>query len=317
MLPKYSESEFIRLWLEAKEQGIKTQDLAQNIGMDLRGMLRRRRSIEEKYGPLPTLGVHKNTLKIPIEQTVTISYDHEYTAVIFSDTHWWPNVESPATWIMLEIIQHLAPDVIIANGDILDGATISRHPRIGFDSRPTLKDELDTVKNWMDLIKEASGEADLLRTVGNHDSRFESYLSNHSPQFEGISGTSLKDHLPDWSESWAINLNNQVIVKHRWRGGRHAAANNTLHAGVSTITGHTHRLKADPYTDYRGTRWGCECGTLAEPQGPQFAYSECNPLDWQCGFMVVHMSPEGIIGQPERVFVENGKARWGGKTWAG
>lgn len=316
-LPLISESEFIRQWLEAKENNKSAAKLAKDLGYCRRDLLARRRRIEQSYGPLPTLGSAPNALKLPTESTYQITHEHEYTVLVFSDAHWWPNVESPATWIMLEILQHIQPDIVVGNGDLLDGASISRHPRIGFDFIPSLADELTTVKTWLDLIREASGKAELIRTIGNHCIRFESFLANNAGQYEGITGTSLDDHFSEWESAWAVTLNDHCIIKHRWRGGRFAAANNTLHAGISTVTGHTHRLKADPYTDYRGTRWGCECGTLASPHGPQFAYTESNPLDWQCGFLILHCDQSGIIGQPERVFVEDNKARWGGKTWRG
>ena len=35
--------------------------------------------------------------------------------------------------------------MVIANGDVLDGATISRHPRIGWESRPTVQQEIEAM----------------------------------------------------------------------------------------------------------------------------------------------------------------------------
>ncbi len=49
----------------------------------------------------------------------------------------------------------------------------------------------------------------------------------------------------------------------------------------------THRLLVRPYSDYTGTRYGIETGTLADPHGPQFRYTENNPRDWHPGFLIM------------------------------
>ncbi len=73
---------------------------------------------------------------------------------------------------------------------------------------------------------------------------------------------------------WRVIVNGNVHIKHRFKGGIHAARNNTLNAGESIVTGHLHRLQATPLTDYTGLRWGIETGTLAEPCGDQFTFAE-------------------------------------------
>jgi hypothetical protein len=52
-------------------------------------------------------------------------------------------------------------------------------------------------------------------------------------------------------------------------------------------TGHLHSLKVTPYSDYNGIRFGIDTGTLAEPDGPQFTYSELNPSNHRSGFAVL------------------------------
>jgi hypothetical protein len=58
-------------------------------------------------------------------------------------------------------------------------------------------------------------------------------------------------------------------------------------SGTNIVTGHLHSSKTTPYTNYRGTLFGVDCGTLANPEGPQFLYQESNPLDWRSGFVVL------------------------------
>jgi len=76
------------------------------------------------------------------------------------------------------------------------------------------------------------------------------------------------------------------VIKHRFKGGIHAPWNNTIYAGKTIITGHLHSAKVIPFTDYDGTRWGADTGTLADTFGPQFrAYMEDNPRNWRSAFL--------------------------------
>ena len=58
-----------------------------------------------------------------------------------------------------------------------------------------------------------------------------------------------------------LRVNGNVVIKHRMKGGIHAAHKNTLHAGTTMVTGHLHSLKVTPFSDYNGTRWGVDTGT--------------------------------------------------------
>jgi hypothetical protein len=59
-------------------------------------------------------------------------------------------------------------------------------------------------------------------------------------------------------------------------------------SGTSIVTGHLHSLKVTPYTDYNGTRYGVDTGTLADIDGKQFIdYLEDNPVNWRSGFSVL------------------------------
>ena len=118
----------------------------------------------------------------------------------------------------------------------------------------------------------------------------------------------MSDHIPDWEFCWACWPTQNVIVKHRFKGGIHATHNNTVNAGVSIVTGHLHSLKVTPFSDYNGNRYGVDTGTLAEPDGPQFTYGELNPTNHRSGFAVltffngqllwpelVHKFDEGLV----------------------
>jgi hypothetical protein len=152
----------------------------------------------------------------------------------------------------------------------------------------------------MTEIEEACHKArhhtQLIWPLGNHDTRFESRLSAFVPEFEGVQGLTLKDHFPKWHPCWSCWPTNDVVVKHRYKNGVHAAHLNTVNAGVSVVTGHLHSLKVTPFADLRGNRFGVDTGTLAEVDGPQFLdYLEMNPTNWRSGFAVLTFKDSKLL----------------------
>lgn len=166
-----------------------------------------------------------------------------------------------------------------------------------------------------DTAKKARSNVRLIWPAGNHDLRLESRLAANAPEFQGVKGFTLKDHFPAWEPCWATWPTDDVIVKHRWHNGLHGVFNNTLKSGKTIVTGHLHSLKVTPWTDYTGTRYGVDTGTLAEPFGPQFLdYTESNPVNWRSGFAVLTFH-EGRLLLPELAQVHGpGQMEFRGKV---
>ncbi len=255
-------------------------------------------------------GPQKYQTQIPFN---VLRVDLEGPVVFYSDAHFWPNIYSDAFWILLQVIKDLKPVAVFDGGDYFDGARISRHPRNGWEERPGVPEELGACKLAKGMIKDAAGEAELREVWSNHATRFDSFLSARVPEYQGVPGFSLQEHFPDWQYASGFMINDGVIVCHDIYGGVHADYNNVLKSGVTTITGHTHHLRMRPYSDLRGTRYGIETGTLADPMGPQFAYAGARTRDWQSGFVVGYF--DGPDHRFETVEVRNGKALFGGRIW--
>jgi hypothetical protein len=288
--PRVSYAEFIELWKTHKS----AQAVARAVDLAVEEVYKRRRRIEAR---------HNIKLKSEVRPEVAERYKHlsqtehnprisvdlsDGVIMVFSDAHFWPGVRTPAFRAFCMLAQKLKPKIIINNGDAFDGASISRFPRIGWDSKPSILDELTACKDHLGEMQEAAPKAKLLWCLGNHDQRFENRLSANVPEFQGIGGFRLNDHFPDWKTGWSVWVNNDVVIKHRFRNGIHATRNNTAASGKSMVTGHLHSLKVTPMDDYNGTRWGVDAGTLADPSGPQFRdYLEDNPTDWRSGFIVL------------------------------
>jgi hypothetical protein len=219
--------------------------------------------------------------------------------LVGSDAHYWPGLVSTAHAGFVHLCRELKPKGVVLNGDVFDGATISRWARIGWDHRPKVKEELDACEERLVEIVDATRGALRWWTMGNHDARFETYLAAHAAEFEGVKFTSLKDHFPAWQPCWSLFINGNTAIKHRFKGGVHAAHNNTLWSGMSILTGHSHILNMARFSDYNGMRYGVQTGTLADPNGPQFIdYTEDNPKNWQPGFAVLTFH-NGRLLQPE------------------
>ena len=297
--------EFLALWEQLKSPSL----VARALGISERSVHSRRRRLEHEIGR--ELDVQDQRLKIRVQpQDYSQRLDMgvlDGSVVVFSDAHIWPSLYSTAYVALLYLIAELQPKVVIANGDVFDGASISRHPRIGWDKAPSVIEELKACTHALGEIEETAKKARhnvrFYWPLGNHDARFETFLAAHAPQYEHVHGFSLRDHFPAWQPCWAVWNGDDTIIKHRYKGGQHATHNNTVNAGINIVTGHLHSLKVAAFTDYRGTRYGVDTGTLAEPRGPQFEnYTEQGPLNWRSGFVVLTFH-KGRLLMPELVQV--------------
>jgi hypothetical protein len=297
-LPKCTETEFIALWKEHKSAK-KISDILQ---CDVRSVQSRRKNIEAKLGyKFDSLDPHGRPKFTTPEDKIRCNYEiQDGVIVVASDAHYWPGYVSTAHRGFVEVIKRVQPNMVILNGDIFDGHSVSRHGRISWqDKGPTVKEELEAVQERLSEIEAVRPAGCILhRTIGNHDSRFEGKLANDVPQYEGVFGTILKDHLPAWSYSWSVMVNNNCMIKHRWHNGIHAVYNNILKSGTSMVTGHLHSLKVTPWTDYTGDRYGVDTGTLSALGGPQFLYLEDSPVNWRAGFAVLTFR-DGKLLPPE------------------
>ena len=288
------DEEFIRLFTTLG--GAAT---SRELNMGERAVYHRRRALEKKYDrPIyapkrPPTQYHPERSNFKINNGIIL---------VGSDAHYWPNIITTAHRAFVKFITDMKPKAVVMNGDAVDGASISRHPPSGYEDRPSVVEELSAVTERLYEIETAAKKAKLFWTMGNHDIRFESKLASAAPEFKDVRGTQLSDHFQNWLFCWSLLINNNLMIKHRWKGGFHATHNNTVQSGMTMVTGHLHSLKVTPWNDYHGVRWGVDTGTLADTSGPQFLYAEDNPRNWRSGFAVLKFD-EGILRWPELVHV--------------
>ena len=308
---KCTDNEFIEAWNQLKSASA----VSKKLKIELRAVYFRRRALENKY-KIRLIADHVSAPEYYVRDHMSRMDVDIDDAVIFvgSDAHYWPDEISVAHQAFVKLIKKHKPNIVVMNGDAVDGSSISRYPKAAWATVkiPTVKEELEAVADRLYEIEKVAGNAKLIFTLGNHDMRFESKLANLAPEYEGIAGFSLKDHFPRWLFCMSIMLNKNLMIKHRYNNGIHGVYNNTVKAGTSMVTGHLHRLQAIIFSDYNGTRWGIDTGTLAETDGDHMGYGEDNPKNHCSGFAVLTIR-NGRLIQPEFCAVLDGIAYFRGQ----
>jgi len=297
-----TDEEFISIW-NKYHSAIR---VAEVLDIDVRNVHARRKKLEERYSiqlasgdkrsPSFNVTMPGNGIRVKVEMDNGV-------IMVASDCHYYPGIISTAHKAFVKLIPELKPRMIVMNGDVFDGMGISRHDPIGWQKLPSVKQELEACSDRLNEIESASKSAVLHWTWGNHDARFNTRLASQvGTAFEGVHGMNLTDHFPRWKFSTSIMVNEHTMIKHRYHNGIHAVYNNTLKSGTSIVTGHLHSLKVTPWTDYTGTRYGVDTGTMANLDDPSFDYAEDNSRNWRSGFAVLTFW-NGKLMPPELVEV--------------
>jgi len=295
--PLIPDKEFIELFPRLGPVGI-----AKKLGSTERGVLLRRQRLEKRYN-IVLKGPDNRYRSNMEEHPARIHHDlTDGVILVGSDSHYWPGIISAAHRAFVKLNRELKPAIVIKNGDELDFPGISRHAPIGWESRPSVISELEYAQERLAEVEDGNKNAAYYWPLGNHDARYETRLATVAPEYARVRGVHLKDHFPRWKPCWSVWVND-VVIKHRFKGGTHATRTNTLNAGRSMVTGHLHSLKVAPLSDYNGTRWGVDCGTMAIPYSAPFVdYTEDSPVDWRSGFAVLTIH-RGKLLWPELVHV--------------
>jgi len=324
MKSKFTREEFIAVW----EKTFSPTAVARELGVDVRNVLKRRENIEKKGYLLPAVSNRGDVKDVPagriiISQRRDVNRYEIQNGVILigSDAHYHPGHISTAHKALCNLAFDLGSKIsaVILNGDILDGAQISRHPRDGWSNPPNVKQELEAIQErTADIEKAVAPGVRLMRTQGNHDARFEMRLAAQVPEYEGVAGFTLREHLPKWEDSLRIDINEDVVVIHDWHSGIHSGWNDVLKGGCTTVTGHTHELGYKAHVGFKNRiHYGIKTGMLADEDQSQFNYRKGKPgFNWRSGFAVLTWV-DGLLLNPEFCAVEaDGNAYFRGKQYA-
>jgi hypothetical protein len=304
--------EFLAAW---EKYGSPTL-VARHLGSSVRGVQNRRTSLIAKGHDLRVWNDISDRRVVLKHDEGRIDYCIDNGVVIvFSDAHFWPGVRTTMHRSLCAMVKQLKPAMVVCNGDAFDGGTISRYPRIGWDKKPSVIEELNAVDAALEEIRtSASPGTEFIWPLGNHDARYETKLAASAPEFEGVSGFHLKDHFPHWRPCWTLWVNDDTCITHYYHSGIHAIHNNLLKGQCHYVTGHTHSLKTAMWTDARGyTKYGVDTGCLADALGPHNVdYQQGRHGNHRSGFAVLTyrngelLMPEIAMKHDEDSFVFRG-----------
>lgn len=315
--PKCGDTEFISLF---ESHG--PYKLAKLLGLAEDNVFKRRRRLELKYKRRirapnkPRNEVHERYAAIPEHPGRLHAELTDGNLLLGTDSHYIPGVVTDAHKAFVRLAGEIKPAIIIKNGDELDFSAISRFTPIGWEHRPPIVNEIEWAGERLEEIRQASKNTKFYWPLGNHDARYETRLATQVPEYAKVHGMHLKDHFHGWSPCWSLWINSDVVVKHRFKGGITAARQNTLLAGKHVFTGHTHRMVPYFFADYNGMRFGMECGTMADPYGPQFTdYTEDNPREWIQGFVLLTFHKGKLLPPEPIVCPGNGTYQYRGRVY--
>lgn len=246
---------------------------------------------------------------------------------LVSDIHF--DSQDGPTWSAFKAwVKDVRPERVVFLGDFLDFPSLSRHP-MGPD------DELFAVDQIKAFVREVQWLARYVPSIdvmeGNHDERWLKSLLGASPAFyRGILGVSLHDQcvlhgLPEsvrWHREGRHTLGlrvGQFWLRHGHRQARGpgaagkyiAAAKMALNGHRSEGFGHHHRAQLYCHTALGETAivFSLPCMTGH--------HEYAGDANWQRGFGILDLSPDGTYATPYLVIMDRGRFSWGGRYYDG
>jgi hypothetical protein len=305
-----TQEQFVQAWHTA---GGSPQTMAEQTGMSVRRIYERRLTLQ-KRGVFLTTNPRAGNTSAPYSSPAKFERRRLFeirdgVVVVFSDAHYLPDHSTVAHDALEAVVREVKPQLVVANGDLVDGDTISRYdPTRGHHKRFTVREELDCVKLHLDSLRRVTGKARLAWVLGNHDVRLSRHIAVKSPELLDMPMTRLEDWFPAWPLSWTVEINSgtagMTVIRHRNQAGMlHLQATK---AGCHYVHGHLHRLNVHTVATFNGFRYSVDTGSLADPDSEGFDYAEGNAPHCQ-GFAVLTYK-DGKLLQPELCYVQDGQA---------
>lgn len=205
----------------------------------------------------------------------------------------WPDTHAPyedkqAVELALKVARDC--DEIVILGDFADFYTVSSHSKDPSRSR-LLKKEAEYTNKLLDRI-EALGKKVTI-TWGNHEYRYDRYISEHAPELYGL--VSVDELFRVKERGWK-----SIPYMHSHKIGRLIVTHDVGHAGSRAHTqsrqgcegniaiGHTHRLAVEYVGNLKGSSHvGAMLGWLGDRKHIDYMHT-AKSAPWQLGFGVVY-----------------------------
>jgi hypothetical protein len=205
----------------------------------------------------------------------------------------------------------MGADSVLLNGDTLDCYSLSKYEK---DPRKrTFSDELQSARELLEAIRDAFPGCPIYFKIGNHEERYERYLSFKAPELLGCTDFKL-ENLLRFGEYGVQLITDKRIIKagklsimhgHEFFGGGagvNPARGYFMRAKESVMCGHNHQTSEHTEPTLSGdiiTAWSTGCLSELHPM-----YMPVNK--WNLGFAFVEIESDGTFKvHNKRIF--NGK----------
>jgi metallophosphoesterase superfamily enzyme len=227
---------------------------------------------------------------------------------------------------MLRVIRAYKPDEIVQIGDLIDLPEVSRwHKGKHMEYAATLQGSLDRTTSMLAEVRKAAPSARIRIKEGNHDLRFEKYVSDYAPALAGLRSSRLDEQLG--LEALGITLERKpfqiapgVLVLHGHErayslvAGKYELERIRQH-GMSVITGHTHTpvlVTTARSVDFDQDHFfGMNVGHAMDTK--KVSYVGDGYLNWCQAFGL--LETDGDASYPTLVTAPNGHFRWRGHSY--
>ncbi len=247
-------------------------------------------------------------------------------ALIISDTH-TGFLEPFAWWSFLRACKEMDPDIIICNGDMIEGSAISRHPKVP-GKVMKLQDEFNFAREMFTMLRRICPDAEIIWTAGNHGlDRLAAYLTQVAPGLAGLDslrfdklagldelgiklaqGGSFVSPKGQEKERPGCLVKPYYIATHGTALGQTPFMTELRATGISGTSGHVHRA---------GLAYGTTeaMGTTSWMSTPSAVVQECargyiksRSIAWQAGWGVAYLDDEAQRVHQYPVVVNDGFA---------
>lgn len=218
----------------------------------------------------------------------------------------------------MAFVEAFQPDRTWLLGDVLDFYQLSN-----FEQDPQralcLQSDIDCAHGLLERLRAAAPNSRTVLIRGNHEDRLRRFLwSSRNPALSSLRGLSVPELLGlgelgiGYEESGRVRVGD-FVIKHgdivRPRSG-YTATGELDRAGMSGVSGHTHRLGQVYRRNLSGSTTWVEAGCLCDLQ-PE--YLRGNVADWQHGLAYAYMERDGNRFVTHTLPIVNGRCIFNGK----
>lgn len=263
------------------------------------------RGEESRKDTSPTKHLHKepswqlNDMPLSISQPskpLLVSGDNR--VLIMSDVH-IPYHDKTAVEAAVQFGRAFKPNVVLLNGDIADFYGISRHDK---DPRREMKQEFDSVRQFLYWLRKCFPKARIIYKIGNHEDRMEKFLLKNAPVFLGVPEFQVADLLK-FSDMGIELVESLQLVRlgklpvyhgHELPQGMSSPVNPArglwMRVQETCVAGHWHRVSEHTektgISDKISSCWSLGCLCDMKP-----AYASVNR--WSAGFATAEIDSKG------------------------